>query len=82
MPKVSGLVREYSRFAETIGGDRFDHHCRPTGAIDYLCGFDSLFIGPRPGLSIDTANLLKPQHRKAEVANAAIVGTTWVCAGC
>ena len=27
-PKVSGLVRDYSRFAETIGGDWFDHHCR------------------------------------------------------
>ena len=27
-PKVSGLVREYSRFAETIGGDWFDHDCR------------------------------------------------------
>ncbi|MBI5323068.1 hypothetical protein [Bradyrhizobium sp.] len=30
-PKVSGLVREYSRFAETIGGDRFDPDCRPSG---------------------------------------------------
>ena len=28
-PKVSGPVREYSRFAETIGGDWFDHDCRP-----------------------------------------------------
>jgi AAA domain len=27
--KVSGLVREYSRFAETIGGDWFDHNCSP-----------------------------------------------------
>jgi hypothetical protein len=27
-PKVSSLVREYSRFAETIGGDRLDHDCR------------------------------------------------------
>jgi hypothetical protein len=25
--KVSGLDREYSRFAETIGGDWFDHDC-------------------------------------------------------
>jgi hypothetical protein len=29
-PKVSGLVRKYSRFAETIGGDWFDHDCRPS----------------------------------------------------
>jgi len=27
-PKVSGLVCEYSRFAETIGGYRFDRDCR------------------------------------------------------
>jgi hypothetical protein len=26
--KVSGLVRENSRFAETIGGDWFDQDCR------------------------------------------------------
>ena len=32
-PKVSGLVREYSRFAETIGGDWFDHDCRQTIAL-------------------------------------------------
>jgi hypothetical protein len=25
-------VREYSHFAETIGGDWFDHDCRPTRA--------------------------------------------------
>jgi hypothetical protein len=31
-PKVSGLVRECSHFAETIGGDWFDHDCRPTRA--------------------------------------------------
>jgi hypothetical protein len=31
--KVSGHVREYSRFAETIGGDRFDQDCRPTIAL-------------------------------------------------
>jgi hypothetical protein len=29
-PKVSGRLREYSRFGETIGGDRFDQDCRPT----------------------------------------------------
>jgi hypothetical protein len=29
-PKVSGQIRKYSRFAETVCGDRFDHHCRPT----------------------------------------------------
>ena len=29
-PKVSGLLRKYSRFGETMGGDRFDHDCRPT----------------------------------------------------
>ena len=29
-PKVSGLVREYSRFAETFGGDGFDHDCLPS----------------------------------------------------
>lgn len=33
MPKVSGLVREYSRFAETIDRDGFDHDCRPTLAL-------------------------------------------------
>ena len=35
-PKVSGLLREYSRFAETIGGDWFDHDCRPTLAAEKL----------------------------------------------
>jgi hypothetical protein len=34
MPKVSGRVRRYSRFAETIGGDKFDHDCRPILAVD------------------------------------------------
>jgi hypothetical protein len=29
-PKVSGLVCEYSRFADTTGGDKFDHDCRPS----------------------------------------------------
>src|SRR6266566_5073285 len=33
--KVSGLVREYSRFAETIGGDGFDHDCRLKAAVDF-----------------------------------------------
>jgi hypothetical protein len=32
-PKVSGRIRKYSRFVETIGGDQFDHHCRPTVAL-------------------------------------------------
>jgi hypothetical protein len=32
-PKVSGFVRKYSRFAETIGGDVFNHDCRPTEAV-------------------------------------------------
>jgi hypothetical protein len=32
-PKVSGRFRRYSRFGETIGGDRFDHDCRPTMAL-------------------------------------------------
>ena len=31
--KVSGHLREYSRFRETMGGDRFDHDCRPTRAL-------------------------------------------------
>jgi hypothetical protein len=31
--KVSGRVCRYSRFAETFGGDRFDHDCRPTMAL-------------------------------------------------
>ena len=35
LPKVSGLVREYSRFAETIGGDQFDHNCHPKAAVDF-----------------------------------------------
>jgi hypothetical protein len=30
LPKVSGPFRGNSRFAEVIGGDRFDHNCRPT----------------------------------------------------
>jgi hypothetical protein len=34
--KVSGLLREYSRFGETMGGDRFDHDCRPTEAVRFL----------------------------------------------
>jgi len=29
LPKVSGPVREYSRFWETNGGDKFDQYCRP-----------------------------------------------------
>ena len=29
LPIVSSSVREYSRFAEIISGDRFDHDCRP-----------------------------------------------------
>ncbi len=33
MPKVSGSIRKYSRLAETIDGDWFDHHCRPTKAV-------------------------------------------------
>jgi len=28
--KVSGVLREYSRFGEIVGRDRFDHDCRPT----------------------------------------------------
>src|SRR6187397_2722630 len=32
-PKVSGLLRKYSRFGETMGGDRFDHDCRPRGLV-------------------------------------------------
>ena len=28
-PKVSSLLREYSRFRETVGGDGFDQDCRP-----------------------------------------------------
>jgi len=34
-PKVSGHVRGYSRFAETIGGDWFDHDCRPRAALSF-----------------------------------------------
>jgi hypothetical protein len=34
-PKISGLVREYSRFAETNGGDWYDHDCRPMNAVDF-----------------------------------------------
>jgi hypothetical protein len=39
-PKISGLVREYSRFAETNGGDWYDHDCRPMNAVDFAhcCG--------------------------------------------
>ena len=33
--KVSGLVRKYSRFVETIGGDGFDQDCRPTVALQF-----------------------------------------------
>jgi len=36
--KVSGLLREYSRFGETLGGDRFDHDCLPILALR-LCRF-------------------------------------------
>ena len=43
---VSGRFREYSRFAETIGGDGFDQDCRPIlalifGPISGLDGMDS-----------------------------------------
>jgi hypothetical protein len=34
--KVSRLFREYSRFAESIGGDGFGQHCRP-----FSRGFDT-----------------------------------------
>jgi integrase len=40
--KVSGLVRKYSRFLETIGGDWFDHDCRQTLALGF---------GPTSGLA-------------------------------
>ena len=33
--KVFGLLREYSRFWETMGGDYFDHDCRPTSAVGF-----------------------------------------------
>ena len=36
LPKVSGRIRKYSRLAETIVGDRFDHHCRPRKAVDFV----------------------------------------------
>jgi hypothetical protein len=32
-PKVSGRFRKYSRFGETITGDKFDPDCRPTLAL-------------------------------------------------
>ena len=35
-PKVSALVREYSRFAETIGGDWFESQLPPEGdAVEF-----------------------------------------------
>jgi hypothetical protein len=34
-PKVSGRTGQYSRFAETKGGDWCDHHCRPMNAVEY-----------------------------------------------
>jgi hypothetical protein len=34
LPKVSGYFCEYSRFAETIGGDEFDQDCRTALAVD------------------------------------------------
>ena len=36
LPKVSGHDPEYSRFAETIGGDRYDPDCRPTVPESFL----------------------------------------------
>jgi hypothetical protein len=38
--KVSVYLREYSRFGETLGGDRFDHDCHPRGAVDFVRGVD------------------------------------------
>jgi hypothetical protein len=41
--KVSGgLVRGYSRFVETIGGDWFDHDCRSMNAVDFTGASDLL----------------------------------------
>jgi hypothetical protein len=33
--KISGLLRNYSRFGEIMSGDRFDHDCRPTEAVRF-----------------------------------------------
>jgi hypothetical protein len=43
-PKVSRHYREYSRFAETDSGDRFDHDCGPTMALGR-----GQFSGPQTG---------------------------------
>jgi hypothetical protein len=40
------LVRDYSRFAETIGGDWFDHHCRPRAVLTNVALHCGLF-GPK-----------------------------------
>ena len=34
-PKVTGPFPKNSRFAETIGGDGFDHDCRPREAVEF-----------------------------------------------
>lgn len=34
-PKVSGLLRKYSHFGGTMGGDQFDHDCRPRSAVGF-----------------------------------------------
>jgi hypothetical protein len=31
--EISGLLRKYSRFGETMGGDRLDHDCRPRDLV-------------------------------------------------
>jgi hypothetical protein len=44
--KVSGPLRDISRFGETLGGDRFDHDCRPTDSrSSRLLGRESLKSG-------------------------------------
>jgi hypothetical protein len=47
LPKVSGHVREYSRFAETTGGDRFRYVLRgsPYSPFDHILGPSAREIG-------------------------------------
>jgi hypothetical protein len=53
-PKVSGLVREYSRFAETIGGDNFHHDCRTRATVDLAYHYRQLTLSNVSDLPVAT----------------------------
>ena len=54
-PKVSGPIRE-SRFGETIGGDCFDHDCRPRTVAPNTQGIEALLAGCQAGVEPSIIN--------------------------